>query len=173
MLARRIGPFPVFIWLILIVALTVGFIWWRRRKAGDSSGDANTVLPAGYTGGIIGQPTMYTYPTGGQYTVQQPSQPQTPTPVDPDTTLPYPLPGTQPDPVPAFQPDTPPARTSVTYVVKAGDTLSGIGNRYGLPWQNVYALNSGVIESTARAHGMSSSGNGHWIYPGTALVIPA
>ena len=31
----------------------------------------------------------------------------------------------------------------------------------------------GTIEAAAKSHGKSSSGNGHWIYPGTVLSIPA
>lgn len=61
------------------------------------------------------------------------------------------------------------------YVVKAGDTLWKIAkeflddkNRY----VDIYNANKDTIESAAKAHGKTNSGNGHWIYPGTTLIIP-
>lgn len=61
------------------------------------------------------------------------------------------------------------------YIVVSGDTLWGISKRfYGNPMKHgiIYAANAAIIESTAKAHGKPSSDNGHWIYPGTVLVIP-
>lgn len=49
--------------------------------------------------------------------------------------------GTHPAPAPAKakteRPDT--------YTVRKGDTLSGIGRRFGVPWQSIYAANRQVI----------------------------
>lgn len=64
---------------------------------------------------------------------------------------------------------------STTYVVKSGDTLWAIakaayGN--GNQWKKIYDANKEVIEKEAKARGRQSSSNGHWIYPGTKLVIP-
>lgn len=63
-----------------------------------------------------------------------------------------------------------------TYTVLPGDTLWNIaklkmGN--GSYSGNLYASNKETIEKVAKSRGKASSNNGQWIYPGTALVIPA
>ncbi len=71
--------------------------------------------------------------------------------------------------VPAVSP------SSGNYTVVPGDTLWALAKRYygsGAKYSIIYNVNADVIESTARAHGKSSSDNGHWIYPGTVLTIP-
>ena len=63
-----------------------------------------------------------------------------------------------------------------TYIVKSGDTLTGISVMFyktSVYWRTIYEANKEVIESTARKRGMKSSDNGHWIFPGTALTIPS
>lgn len=60
------------------------------------------------------------------------------------------------------------------YVVRKGDTLWSIAaNRLGsgLKWSTIYSKNRTIIEQTAKEHGRSSSDNGHWIYPGTTLLL--
>ena len=62
------------------------------------------------------------------------------------------------------------------YTIKSGDTLWGIAKaKYGngAKWTTIYEANKSVIESTAKKYGKQSSSNGHWIYPGTQLTIPA
>jgi len=46
------------------------------------------------------------------------------------------------------------------YTVKSGDTLSGIGQRFGVSWQKIYAANKGKIKDP------------DLIYPGQEFVIP-
>lgn len=61
------------------------------------------------------------------------------------------------------------------YTVSEGDTLSGIAQReYGdaSRWPKIYDANRKTIEDAAKQHGRSSSDHGHWIFPGTQLVIP-
>jgi len=48
-----------------------------------------------------------------------------------------------------------------TYVIQRGDTLSKIGQKYGIPWQQIYNANKGAI-----------GGNPNLIYSGTKLNIP-
>jgi nucleoid-associated protein YgaU len=84
-----------------------------------------------------------------------------------------PAPTPTPTPTPTPPAPTPPAPR--TYTVVSGDTLYAISRKvYGTDARQgeIYRANSGVIESTAKAHGYSSSQNGHWIFPGTKLVIP-
>lgn len=62
-----------------------------------------------------------------------------------------------------------------THTVVSGDTLWAIAKKYlgsGTQYTKIYEANKDLIESTARAHGKSSSGNGHWIWPGEVLSIP-
>lgn len=62
------------------------------------------------------------------------------------------------------------------YIVKSGDTLTKISVMFyktSVYWRTIYEANKEVIESTAKKRGMKSSDNGHWIFPGTALTIPA
>ena len=63
-----------------------------------------------------------------------------------------------------------------TYTVKKGDTLwaiakekLGAGSRYA----EIYNLNKDLIEETAKKHGKKSSDNGHWIWAGEVLTLPA
>ena len=90
---------------------------------------------------------------------------------------------------PTKAPDNPPKKTDInkelhttskgsnkTYTVKSGDNLWSIArSQYGnaTKWKTIYDANKKVIEDTAKKYGKSSSSNGHWIYPGTKLVIPA
>lgn len=63
-----------------------------------------------------------------------------------------------------------------TYTVKKGDCLWNIAKKYysnGAKWKTIYDANKSVIEKTAKKYGKKSSSNGHWIYPGTKLTIPA
>lgn len=62
------------------------------------------------------------------------------------------------------------------YTVVAGDTLWGIAKKFygtGTKYSVIYEANVELIESTAKAHGKKSSDNGHWIWPGEILTIPA
>ena len=68
-----------------------------------------------------------------------------------------------------------PTPTPKTHKIKSGDTLWGIAMKYygnGTKWQTIYNANKEIIEKTAKAHGRTSSQNGHWIYPGVTLTIP-
>ena len=65
---------------------------------------------------------------------------------------------------------------SQSYTVKSGDCLYNIAKKFygdGSIWKKIYNANKSVIESTAKKHGYKSSSNGHWIFPGTKLTIPA
>ena len=62
------------------------------------------------------------------------------------------------------------------YKVKSGDCLWNIAKKFygdGRRWVEIYNANKSIIEETANKYrnGKGSS-NGHWIYPGTELIIP-
>ncbi len=65
---------------------------------------------------------------------------------------------------------------SKKYAVKKGDCLWNIAKKFygnGSEWRRIYNANKSIIEKTAKKHGYKSSSNGHWIFPGTKLTIPA
>lgn len=68
------------------------------------------------------------------------------------------------------------AKTSGTsYTIVRGDTLWGIAKKKlgsGTKWPTIYNANKSVIEAAAKKYGRASSSNGHWIYPGTKIIIP-
>lgn len=64
---------------------------------------------------------------------------------------------------------------SRSYTVVKGDTLWGIAKRFygnGREYARIYGANKEIIENTAKGRGKPDSSNGHWIFPGTVLVIP-
>lgn len=61
------------------------------------------------------------------------------------------------------------------YTIVSGDTLWAIAKKHygsGAKYTAIYNANMETIEAAAKAHGKSSSSNGHWIYPGTVITIP-
>jgi len=70
---------------------------------------------------------------------------------------------------------TKPVTKNTNHKVQSGDTLISISRKYygtDSKWKTIYETNKTVIEETAAKHGRKSSSNGHWIYPGTVLIIP-
>lgn len=163
LLARRVGPFSVLIWFLLFVGLIALVLWWRKRTSGNANTAANSAvdLSAGVTQTA---PTMIPYTSDIFVTVKNPvtgTEPPPSTPSEPPPNVP-----------PTTTPPPPPKQTSVTYPIVSGDTLSAIGQRFGVPWQSIYQANKSVIEARAQQQGLSSSNGGHWIFPGTTLMIP-
>lgn len=150
---------------------TVTFAWtpafgaagYRIRDAGQSTWWP-TPIPVAVYKGLRGGTTYHfevvAYNDNGS---------STPATID-VTTEPDPPPQAQAAPAPA-----PAAPEPSRHTVAPGDTLWGIALRaYGNAsrWHEIYAANQGVIEERARQAGRQNSSGGHWIYPGTVLVIP-
>lgn len=60
-----------------------------------------------------------------------------------------------------------------THTVRGGDTLSALAARYygsWTLWRRIYTANAAKIDGIARSRGKAPGG--HWIFPGTVLVIP-
>lgn len=77
-----------------------------------------------------------------------------------------------PNPPNTKPPVKPPPKKQETYTIRSGDTLNQIAEKFKVGEPSLYSTNENVIESTARAHGFSSSDDGHWIFPGEVLTIP-
>ncbi|MER8006824.1 alpha/beta fold hydrolase [Streptomyces sp. NPDC094149] len=63
-----------------------------------------------------------------------------------------------------------------THTVISGNTLWDIAQQAlgdATRWGSVYDLNRQTIEHEALRHGYPSSDQGHWIFPGTMLALPA
>jgi LysM repeat protein len=59
------------------------------------------------------------------------------------------------------------------HVVVSGDTTFGLEDHFGLPHGSLFAANRKVMDEAARQHGHADSQRGHFIFPGTRLVVPA
>lgn len=67
-------------------------------------------------------------------------------------------------------PPPPPVDAEGVYVIKAGDTLSAIGQALGLNWHNLYQQNLGTLQAAAQQNGHPEGcHNGDLIFPGTVL----
>lgn len=98
------------------------------------------------------------------------------------TTPVTPTPGTPTTPVKA--PTPPPVKTGPkpptkgpkveTYMIRKGDTLTKIARQFKVPGgvARLYYANRHTLHAAAVKAGRKNSGNGHWIYPGTRIVIP-
>lgn len=65
---------------------------------------------------------------------------------------------------------------SSSYTIKNGDCLWNIAKKFygdGSKWTKIYNANKSAIEADAKKHGKSSSSNGHWVWAGLKLTIPA
>jgi nucleoid-associated protein YgaU len=59
-------------------------------------------------------------------------------------------------------------------VVVHGDTLWDIATQAygtGTDWRRLYKLNQRTVEESAHARQFTSSESGHWLFPGTRLVL--
>lgn len=74
------------------------------------------------------------------------------------------------------QPQAEPSGDGSSYTVVKGDTLWTIAQQHlGSPlrYAEIYNLNKEVIEAAAQGRGKKDSSNGHWLFQGTELRIPA
>jgi hypothetical protein len=74
------------------------------------------------------------------------------------------------------RPATNKTATTQTHTVKDGDTLSAIAKKFygdATLYTKIFEANKTGLDNEAKKHGKQSSSNGHWIYPGYVLTIPA
>jgi nucleoid-associated protein YgaU len=175
----KVGPLPMGVWLLvggggLLIA-------WRSSKATAAAAAATPAIDPLPTGGgdtvsswdnapVVLSPVVNVAPPSVLVNILPPAVPAKP------ITGPKPIAHPPAPPrVPARPKPAPKPAPKRSYTVASGDTLSAISvKEYGtaVKWPLIYAANTSVIEAAARAHGKPISGGGHWIYPGTVLVIP-
>lgn len=177
-LKGKFGPLPVWVYIVLLIGGVIVYI--KRKSAAaptDDSGSASDATAANTldTSNLVNPVPSY----GVTYiNVQQPTGTTTPppatttTPPPATTTTPPPATTTTPPPANTTTPTPPPKAKSITYVVKSGDTLTGIASKEKVPLSTLEATNKTVITNTAKQHGYTSDFN-HWIFPGEKLVVPA
>lgn len=177
---KLFGKIPVWLVLVFVVGGAV-YVINKRSKAATQDTTGGDLAQAGSaldTGDLAnGLPTTQNYVFVNVPGETTPAPSTTPTggvPLPPNHN-PGPLPPTGPGP----RNPVPGKTNSITYKVQGGDTLYGISAKeskalgHKVTESAIYTANKSVIESTAKAHGYKSSDNGHWIFPGEKLVIPA
>lgn len=175
-LMRKVGPFPLVVYGGMGV---VALAWYLHKRNAANAAAAAADQPAATSSniGASSLPDMFSmaYPMPYSNDVFVNIKNDLPLPAAPAPT-PAPTPAPPPPPPPAVVlPPPPPKQTSITYVVKSGDTLWAIAAKFlgsGAAYPRIYAANAGLIEAIARQHGFASSSGGHWIFPGEQLVIP-
>lgn len=173
LLTRRLGPFPI--WLYMVVLIIGGAILIKRRAGKAAAGDANS--DARESPNLTDQPSQWMpWITDIFVNVQQPTVPGATSTLPKVPSVPgTPVPAKSPPGVPLpdiHHPPVPDRQTSITYKVKSGDSLAKIGAKYHVTAGKLYDANKAQIEAVARQHKLSSSDGGHWIFPGTSLVVP-
>lgn len=64
-----------------------------------------------------------------------------------------------------------PAPAARTYTVVPGDRLNSIAERFEEEEPILFQKNQALLDQVAREHGLASSEQGHWIFPGTVLTL--
>lgn len=180
-LMRKIAGVPVLAYALIAI---LGLAWYLKRRQDANKNTSNDALTSTNTD-VFPYAQPMNYSAGDVFVnVQNPPSAgnnKVPPPSGGWHTDPIEKPGQTPKPSPGdwtkitIPPPPPPKKTSVTYVVKSGDTLWGIAGKLlggGQNYNKIYAANQAQIEAVAKQHGYSSSGGGHWIFPGESLVIP-
>jgi nucleoid-associated protein YgaU len=187
---RKAGPMPIWGWGAAGLGAALAYSSYRRNKAAQNAPAAQTQSGAATAPGDQSAPFVFILP--GQTTPAPPQTGRPHPPHEPPTTPPVVTPptnwGAPPPPpsqpgggfttvtTPPPPPPPPPPPQTRTYTIQSGDTLWGIATRFlgsGVRWTDIYNANRGVIEQVANQHrGGAGSDNGHWIYPGTSIVIP-
>lgn len=189
-LTRKVGPLPVYGYGLILIPLAAFYI--HKRQAAQAAAQAsqqNAGASASNVGSASNVPGLtslaYPMPYSSDTFVNIKNDVPSPTVNVPVTVggpvinnpapVPNPVPQPAPAPTPAPQPAPPPKQTSISYTVQRGDTLWGIAQRFlgsGSRYNAIYQANASLIEAIAHQHGFSSSGGGHWIFPGETLRIP-
>jgi LysM repeat protein/GH25 family lysozyme M1 (1,4-beta-N-acetylmuramidase) len=153
------------------IAVYANLDWWTHYLHPDQWADDSVILWIARYNGDPGNPGWSHPRLGVHQHSDQGNVPGIPGAVDRDCTMPgwsldsITLGGTTPAPAPTPAPPAPPAPAPVpapppdrTYTVRQGDTLSAIGSRFGVSYQQI-----------ARWNGLKDPNK---IYPGQVLRIP-
>lgn len=141
---KRIGPLPVWGWMLAVLVLAVGYYLWKKRTASASAAASTSSAATGTTQADQTPPFII------QNYTSYPGQMQTPTTPTPTQGRP-PVQGGNPpgNPVPATPPSnptsTPPAvgsTSTINVVTHPGDTWASVAGKYGISGAHLQQFNS-------------------------------
>lgn len=139
-LRQKMGPWPVWLYLVLVTAAGLAYYLYERHKNGSSSSASTSTTGTASTGQMTGSANVPDYVFQNTTNVTEPpdqvniTPPPPPAPTPPVTTTPPPK--TVPPPGKTTKPPTKPVDKepvmSNTYTVKAGDTLNSLAKKFGI-----------------------------------------
>lgn len=179
-LKSKVGPLPVWAWTLLgTIALALVLIRQKSKSSGNDEAAADqTNSDLGSAAELANMFTvagLMPYQGGDVYintttTSNPPPTPSKPTPIP----LPQPVPAGN-VPKPAHNPSTgsnkPPAPRA-TYVVKKGDTLSGIAKKYGTTATKLFKYNTTAGVRPANTIATLKKRGPNLLYSNEKILIP-
>lgn len=151
-LTQRMGPLPVWAWMLVTLGAALMYFQWRKNRAAAAA--SSTTSASSSTAAQTPPFIIQNYTQGGGRRRVGTSGGATSPP--PSTSPPPPPAGggtTSPPPPPVASPPPPPVPVSTQqpyeYRVQAGDTLTKIAARFGTTVAAIWAYNTGTGPGTA------------------------
>lgn len=174
LLTKQVGPLKTWVWMLIGLGLALAYALYKQRKASasqpDTSGNA-TGTGADSTDYATGNNTVPDFISQNYITVNNPAGPtQTLPPTAPPPSTTPSTPSTPTTPKPPTKPGKP---KYTTYVVKKGDTLSGIASKYKTTWQDLWKFNTTAGVRPAETIATLKKRGPNLLYSGEKILIPS
>lgn len=169
LIKQKWGPLPVWGWGLILLGLAWGYSKYKSTKKTASS-DTSVTPPAdsGESEATAPQFIIENNMPQGNTPVTTPVGPSTPVVTPPGTT---PGPPVSQPPPPSKTP-TPTKKNPIKYVVKHGDTLSGIAGKYKTTASKLFTYNTTPGVRPASTIATLKSRGPNLIYAGETILIP-